>query len=272
MARVTGTGRKGRITREDVQQWVKNLVAAPPAASSRLGHPSHARDRLSVFGPVETKPLTKIKRLGAKALHRAWLHVPHVTQHDEADVTDLEAFREAQAPAAEKEGFKLTPLAFILKACVVALKQYPEFNASLSPDEQSLVLKRYYHLGIAVDTPQGLVVPVLRDVDQKGVFEIARELAALSQRTRDRTITPDDIQGASFSVSNLGGLGGTAFTPIVNAPQVSYFPGVSRTQIKPVWRENQFEPQKCCRSACRTTTGSLTAPPGLASPEPSRPC
>jgi pyruvate dehydrogenase E2 component (dihydrolipoamide acetyltransferase) len=197
----------------------------------------------SQFGPVEEVELTKIKRVGAANLHRAWLHVPHVTQHDEADVTDLEAFRQTQAERAKKEGFKLTPLAFVLKACVAALREHPDFNSSLGPTGDAIIRKYYYHIGIAVDTPQGLVVPVLRDVDQKGVWALAQELAELSLRTRDRKLGPADLQGASFSVSNLGGLGGTAFTPIVNAPQVAIL-GVSKTQIKPQWTGESFEPRQ----------------------------
>lgn len=241
---VDGSGRKGRITRDDVAAWVKQRLAEPAqkGPSTGAGIPPMPEVDFSKFGPVERVKLSKIRRVAAENLHRAWLHVPHVTQHDEADITELEAFR--KSVAGEAEGYKLTPLAFILKACVAALEQFPDFNSSLSPDGMELIRKSYYHFGIAVDTPNGLVVPVIRDVDQKGVFELARELGELGQRTRERKVKPEDLQGASFSVSNLGGLGGTAFTPIVNAPEVAIL-GVSRTQKKPVWSDEKeaFEPR-----------------------------
>ncbi len=243
---VAGSGRKGRIIRDDVTDWVKARLASSPSVSplaSGVGIPPLPEIDFSVFGPVEEVRLSKIRRVAAENLRRAWLNVPHVTQHDEADVTDLEAFRKEMASQVERLGYKLTPLAFILKACVAALKDFPDFNASLSPDGHRLIRKGYYHFGIAVDTPAGLVVPVIRDVDQKGVEALARELAELGVRTRDRKIGLDELQGASFSVSNLGGLGGTGFTPIVNAPEVAIL-GVSRTQIRPRWTGEGFEPRK----------------------------
>jgi pyruvate dehydrogenase E2 component (dihydrolipoamide acetyltransferase) len=198
----------------------------------------------SKFGEIEIQPLSRIRKLSAKNLHRSWLHVPHVTQHDEADVTELEAFRKAHDPEARKKGFKLTPVAFQLKAAAAALRAFPAVNASLDPSGEKLILKKYCHIGVAVDTPNGLVVPVIRDVDQKGLLALAEELVATSVRARDGKLTPADFQGAGFTISSLGGIGGTAFTPVVNAPEVAIL-GVSRAQMKPVWQdaEGQFTPR-----------------------------
>jgi pyruvate dehydrogenase E2 component (dihydrolipoamide acetyltransferase) len=192
------------------------------------------------FGPVEAKPLSRIKRISGANLHRNWVSIPHVTQFDEADITELEAFRKASSADSEKQGFKLTLLAFLLKACMTALRQHPDFNASL--DGETLVVKKYYHIGVAVDTPDGLVVPVIRDVDRKGVFDLARELAEVSKLARDKKLKPGDMQGGTFSISSLGGIGGTAFTPIINAPEVAIL-GVSRSAMRPVYKDGQFVPR-----------------------------
>jgi pyruvate dehydrogenase E2 component (dihydrolipoamide acetyltransferase) len=191
------------------------------------------------FGPVETKPLSRIQKLSGPYLHRNWISIPHVTQFDEADITDLEAFRKAQTAETEKKGFKLTMLAFMIKACVTALRQFPQFNASLDKSGESIVIKKYYHIGVAVDTPGGLVVPVVRDADRKGVFDLAHELAEISKLARDGKLKPGDMQGGTFSISSLGGIGGTAFTPIINAPEVAIL-GVSRSVNRPVWNGKEF--------------------------------
>jgi pyruvate dehydrogenase E2 component (dihydrolipoamide acetyltransferase) len=250
LARVKGTGPKDRITAADVQGFVKGIVgAAPagaptgaPAAGAVLGLPEWPQVDFAKFGPIETKPRSRIKKLAAANLHRNWVMIPHVTQLDEADITDLEAFRKSSSADTEKQGFKLTMLAFLIKACVTALRQYPEFNASLDKTGENLVIKRYYHIGVAVDTPDGLVVPVIRDADRKGVFDLARELAEISKLARDKKLKPGDMQGGTFSISSLGGIGGTAFTPIINAPEVAIL-GVSRSAMRPVYRDGQFVPR-----------------------------
>jgi pyruvate dehydrogenase E2 component (dihydrolipoamide acetyltransferase) len=233
---IPGTGEKSRITKEDV----KRAFGASIGAGG--GIPPIPVQDFAEFGPIETKPLPRLKRLSGPALHRAWLNVPHVTHSDEADVTELDDYRKTLNATAEYKGYRVTMLAFLLKASVVALKEHPEFNASLSPAKDSLILKRYYHLGVAVDTRDGLVVPVIRDVDRKGILELSQELASVSQRMRDGKITPTDIRGASFSISSLGGIGGTGFTPIVNAPEVAIL-GVARAAIKPVWDGTEFQPR-----------------------------
>ncbi|MGH8756830.1 MAG: 2-oxo acid dehydrogenase subunit E2, partial [Burkholderiales bacterium] len=194
------------------------------------------------FGAIEMVPLSRIKKLAGANLHRNWVGIPHVTQHDEADITDLEAFRKSSSAETEKQGFKLTMLSFLIKACVTALKAHPEFNASLDKGGENLVLKKYYHIGVAVDTPEGLVVPVIRDCDRKGVFDLARELADVSKRAREKKLSPAEMQGGCFSISSLGGIGGTAFTPIINAPEVAIL-GVSKAQLKPVYKDGQFAPR-----------------------------
>ena len=196
----------------------------------------------SKFGPVETQPLSRIKKLSGAFLHRNWLSIPHITQNDEADITELEAFRKSQGEEARKTGIKFTVLGFLIKAVVVALKEYPHFNASLAPDGESLILKQYFHIGVAVDTPNGLVVPVIRDADKKGLREIAKELGEVSSRMRDGKINPADLQGGCFSISSLGGLGGTHFTPIINAPEVAIL-GVGKAAMRPVWDGKQFVPR-----------------------------
>jgi pyruvate dehydrogenase E2 component (dihydrolipoamide acetyltransferase) len=237
LARVKGTGPKDRILKEDVQSYVKAELARPRGAGLDL--PPLPQVDFARFGPIETKPLTRIKKLSGANLHRNWVSIPHVTQHDEADITELEAFRRSQAEEARKSGIKFTMLGFLMKAVVVALKQFPEFNASLSADGESLVLKGYFHIGIAVDTPNGLVVPVIRDVDKKGLLELAKELGAVSERMRAGKISPADLQGGCFSISSLGGIGGTLFTPIINAPEVAIL-GVGRAVMKQVWRGDDF--------------------------------
>ncbi|MBI4206880.1 MAG: dihydrolipoyllysine-residue acetyltransferase [Betaproteobacteria bacterium] len=245
LARVKGTGPKERILREDVQSYVKAELARPRGAEGAglgLNLPPLPQVDFARFGPVEMRPLSRIKKLSGANLHRNWVSIPHITQHDEADITELEAFRKAQAEEAKKSGIKFTMLGFLLKASVVALKHHPEFNASLAPDGESLVLKQYYHIGIAVDTPNGLVVPVIRDVDKKGLLELARELGEVSARMRAGKIAPADLQGGCFSISSLGGLGGTNFTPIINAPEVAIL-GVGKAVTKPVWQGREFAPR-----------------------------
>jgi pyruvate dehydrogenase E2 component (dihydrolipoamide acetyltransferase) len=245
LTQVRGTGEKGRITPEDVKAFLRGpatgaTTATPTTAGA--GIPEIPPQDFSKYGPIELRPLSRIKRLSGPHLHRAWLNVPHVTQHDEADITDLEAYRRELDAQARDRGYRVTLLSFLIKAAVSALKQYPEFNSSLSPEKDSLILKRYYHLGIAVDTPEGLVVPVLRDVDRKGIDELSRELGSISQKARDGKLSPTDLQGASFTISSLGGIGGTAFTPIVNAPEVAIL-GVVRAKMAPVWNGESFVPR-----------------------------
>ncbi len=243
LGRVEGTGRKGRIVKEDVQAFVKRVMegaTAGPAAGRLPGIeiPEMPQIDFSKFGPVERQELSRIQKISGPRLHRSGLHVPHVTQHDEADITDLEVFRQENKAAAEEKGFKLTPLAFVMKAVVSALEEFPSVNASLDTEAGELILKKYYHLGIAVDTPGGLVVPVVREVDCKGIMELAEELGEVSQAARDGKLKPDQLQGASFTITSLGGIGGTAFTPVVNAPEVAIL-GVSRAYRKPVWQEDE---------------------------------
>jgi pyruvate dehydrogenase E2 component (dihydrolipoamide acetyltransferase) len=242
LAQVKGSGPRGRITRDDVQGFVKRSLSAPapvaPAASGSGIPPIPAVD-FSQFGPVQTKPLARIRKLSAAHLHRAWLNIPHVTQTDEADITELEAFRKSQG---EESGTKLTLLPFIMKAVAKAIQAYPEFGASLSPDGESLILKQYLHIGFAADTPNGLVVPVVRDVDKKGIVALAQETAELAKKARDGKLKPEEMKGGCFSISSLGGIGGSHFTPIVNAPEVGIL-GVSRGVMKPVWDGKAFQPR-----------------------------
>lgn len=250
LGKVSGGGPKSRILKEDVQAYVKNALAAgttaaaPTAAGGglALGLPAWPSVDFARFGPVETRPLSRIQKISGPALHRNWVMIPHVTQNDEADITELEAFRRQVSEEAARQGVKVTPLALILKAVAATLKVFPEFNASLAPGGDALIVKNYYHLGVAVDTPEGLVVPVIRDVDQKGLIAIARELAEVSQKARDRKLGPAEMQGGTFSVSSLGGIGGTHFTPIINAPEVAIL-GVSRSSTKPVWQGGAFVPR-----------------------------
>jgi pyruvate dehydrogenase E2 component (dihydrolipoamide acetyltransferase) len=240
LSRVEGSGRKGRILREDVQAFVKRTLSQ--GAGGGLGVEPIPEIDFSEFGPVETQPLSKINKLTGKNLHRNWVTVPHVTQFDEADITELEEFRKSLKAEYEKKGVKITFLPFLMKAVVSALKQYPRFNASLDAGGENLILKQYYNLGIAVDTPNGLVVPVLRDVDRKSLVDIASELMELSQRARDKKLSPADMEGGCMTISSLGGIGGTQFTPIINAPEVAIL-GVSRSSMKPVWNGDEFEPR-----------------------------
>jgi pyruvate dehydrogenase E2 component (dihydrolipoamide acetyltransferase) len=245
LARVKGSGPKERILKENVQAYVKAELTRPSrAAAGGIGFnlPPLPLVDFSKFGAVQTQPLSRIKKLSGANLHRNWVSIPHITQHDEADITELEAFRKSQAEEAKKSGIKFTMLGFLMKAAVVALKQYPEFNASLSPDGESLVLKQYYHIGIAVDTPNGLVVPVIRDVDKRGLLELAKDLGEVSARMRAGKISPADLQGGCFSISSLGGLGGTLFTPIINAPEVAIL-GVGKSGMKPTWNGKEFVPR-----------------------------
>ena len=246
LGRVKGTGRKGRVLKDDVQAYVKQTLSAgapaAPAAGLPFQLPAPPDVDFAKFGEVETQPLPRIKKISGAHLHRCWLSVPHVTQFDEADITELEAFRKSQKATAEQAGVKLTFMPFLLKAVAGALTQMPILKASLGADGESLVIKHYTHLGVAVDTPNGLVVPVLRDVNKKGLFDLARELMDLSAKARDGKLLPGDMQGGVFSISSLGGIGGTAFTPIVNAPEVAIL-GVSRSEMKPVWNGNDFTPR-----------------------------
>jgi len=246
LGQVKGSGRKDRIVKDDVQAYVKQVLsagAAPPAAGGLpFQLPAAPTVDFAKFGEVETQPLSRIKRISGAHLHRCWLSVPHVTQFDEADITELEAFRKGQKAAAEKAGVKLTFMPFLLKAVAGALAQMPNLRASLAADGENLIVKYYIHIGVAVDTPNGLVVPVLRDVDKKGIFDLARELMTISAKARDGKLLPGDMQGGVFSISSLGGIGGTAFTPIVNAPEVAIL-GVSRSEMKPMWDGTEFQPR-----------------------------
>jgi pyruvate dehydrogenase E2 component (dihydrolipoamide acetyltransferase) len=243
VSRVSASGPKGRILREDVQAYVKAALARPAGgAGFGFNLPPLPQVDFARFGPIETVALSRIKKLSGANLHRNWVSIPHITQNDEADITELEAFRKSQADEAKKTGVKVTVLSFLVKAVVVALKEFPNFNASLAPDGESLVLKHYYHVGVAVDTPNGLVVPVLRDADKKGLRELAKELGEVSARMRSGKINPADLQGGCFSISSLGGLGGTHFTPIINAPEVAIL-GVGKASMRPLWDGKQFVPR-----------------------------
>ena len=248
LARVKGSGPKGRIVKEDVQGFVKSALAGGGAEAPRasgagfadLGLPAWPKVDFAKFGPVELQPLSRIKKISGPALARNWVMIPHVTQFDEADITELEAFRARVNEENAKGGVKVTPLAFLVKAVVAALKKYPAFNSSLDGD--NLVVKHYWNIGFAADTPNGLVVPVVRDADRKGIFEIAKETSELAAKARDGKLGPADMQGGTFSISSLGGIGGTAFTPIVNAPEVAIL-GVSKAAMKPVWNGREFAPR-----------------------------
>ena len=240
LSRVKGSGRKERITHDDVKAFVKAVMQGGAVAGGGL--PKVPEVDFARFGQVEVKPLSRIKRISGPRLQAAWVNVPHVTQHDEADITDLENLRKELKSDAEKIGAKLTPLAFLVKASVTGLKEFPDFNASLDPSGQNLVYKKYFHIGFAADTPNGLVVPVIHDADKKNVFEIAKELGELAAKARDGKLKADEMMGGCFSISSLGGIGGTAFTPIVNAPEVAIL-GVSKSQMRPVWDGKAFQPR-----------------------------
>ncbi len=256
LTKIKGSGEKGRITKDDLKR------ALSSASGGGLGIPEIPAQDFAKFGPIETKPLTRLKRLAGPHLTRAWLNIPHVTHSDEADITDLESYRKSLDETAKEKGYRVTLLAFLLKASVVVLKEFPEFNSSLAPDKQSLILKRYYHLGVAVDTEDGLVVPVIRDVDRKGILELSQDLADISKRMREGKIAPADIQGGTFSISSLGGIGGTGFTPIVNAPEVAIL-GVVRAAMKPKWDGSAFVPRLmlplCVSYDHRVIDGALAA-------------
>ena len=250
LRQLQGSGPKGRIQQSDVQAYVKAVIAQGGTATAAVGAGAGGSLNLlpwpkvdfAKFGPIESKPLSRIKKLSGANLARNWVVIPHVTNNDEADITDLEAFRVALNQEQAKSGLKITMLAFLIKACVAALKKYPEMNSSLEGD--NLVLKQYWHIGFAADTPNGLVVPVIRDADRKGVLELARETGALAAKAREGKLSPAEMQGGTFSISSLGGIGGTSFTPIINAPEVAIL-GVSRSAMKPVWNEDtqSFEPR-----------------------------
>ena len=245
LTRLKGTGEKGRITKDDVKAFLQGPArpaAAAAAPSGGMGIPEIPAQDFSKFGPIETKPLVRIKRLSGPHLHRSWLNIPHVTHGDESDITEIEAYRKELDTAAKEKGYRVTLLAFLMKASVSALKAFPDVNSSLSPDKESLIYKRYYNIGIAVDTPEGLVVPVIKDVDRKGIAELSQELGAVSKKARDGKLSAADMSGGSFTISSLGGIGGTDFTPIVNAPEVAIL-GVVRSKMQPVWNGKEFVPR-----------------------------
>jgi pyruvate dehydrogenase E2 component (dihydrolipoamide acetyltransferase) len=239
LEKVQGTGPRGRILTTDVHSYVKQALTSSPVSTPMAGIIAGPVIDFKKFGPIEEKALSRIKRLTATNLHRNWISIPHVTQFDEVDITELEVFRKAQQPRAEKSKAKLTLLLFVMKALVQTLKAFPQFNASLSADGQNLIFKKYYHIGIAVDTPNGLVVPVIRNVDQKSLIDLALELGTLSAKAREGKLSADDMQGNTFTISSLGGVGGTAFTPIINAPDVAIL-GLSKMAWKPVYQDEQF--------------------------------
>jgi pyruvate dehydrogenase E2 component (dihydrolipoamide acetyltransferase) len=243
---VAGSGPKGRILRDDVQGFIKRAltqgIAVAPAIPGPFQLPALPEVDFARFGPIETQSLPRIRRLSGAHLHRCWLRVPHVTQFDWADITELEVFRRGQKDRAEEEGVRLTLMPFLMKACVTALRTMPRFNSSLTSDGEGLVLKQYLHIGVAVDTSNGLVVPVIRDLDQKGVFQLARELSEIGERARQGKLSPSDLQGGCFSISSLGGIGGSFFTPLVNAPEVAIL-GVSQAEMRPLWNGKEFLPR-----------------------------
>jgi pyruvate dehydrogenase E2 component (dihydrolipoamide acetyltransferase) len=253
LSAVRGSGPKGRITEDDVRQHVKAVMtggarpAAAPAAAAAgpgMGLPAWPVVDFAKFGPVERVEMSRIRKISGPALTRNWVMIPHVTNHEDADITELEAFRVQlnNENAKNKDVPKLTMLAFLIKACVAALKKFPDFNSSIDPEGGAIIRKNYWHIGFAADTPQGLVVPVIKDADKKGVFEIANETSALAAKARDGKLGPSDMQGGTFSISSLGGIGGTYFTPIINAPEVAIL-GVCRSQTRPVWDGKQFAPR-----------------------------
>jgi pyruvate dehydrogenase E2 component (dihydrolipoamide acetyltransferase) len=241
---VAASGLRGRIVKDDVKAFVKQQLTQPPVAATGGGLPTLPAVDFSRFGPIETVPLSRIRARGADNLHRSWVNIPHVTQHDDADVTDLESFRKALKAEAERRGVKLTLLPFLIKACCQALAEFPVFNASLDPEARNFIMKGYCNVGIAVDTDDGLLVPVIRDANQKGIWTLAAEAAALADKARQRKLGPNDMQGGTFSISSLGALGGTGFTPIINAPEVAIL-GVARLTRRPVWDGAAFAPRDC---------------------------
>lgn len=243
VAAVKGTGPRGRVLQEDVHSWVKQRLVDPAVGSGGIsGLPALPEIDFSRFGPVERVELNKLRKVSAANLHRSWVTIPHVTQHDLADITELEAFRQSENARLGKEGVKLTMLAFLVRACAVALAKFPRFNSSMTVDGEALIEKRYIHIGVAVETENGLMVPVLRDADKKGIVQIAAEVSELAAKARNRKLTPADMQGGTFSISSLGGIGGTAFTPIVNWPEVAIL-GVSKSEMTPRWNGKEFAPR-----------------------------
>lgn len=243
LAQIAGSGPKSRILREDVQGFVKSQLAQlQSGGGSPMNLPAAPQIDFAKFGAVETRPLSRIKKISGKNLQRNWMTIPHVTQFADADISEMEAFRQSQKAEMDKQKVKLTPLVFIMKAVVASLKAFPHFNASLDASGENLVMKNYFHIGVAVDTPDGLVVPVIRNVDQKGLVDLAKELSVISEKARNKQLTPGDMQGGCFSISSLGGIGGTAFTPIINAPEVAIL-GVSKSSHKPVYQDGAFVPR-----------------------------
>jgi len=245
LSQINGAGARGRILQEDVRQFVKAALIRPASDSRPIegaGIPPMPEVDFSRWGPIDTKPISRIQRLSGRYLHRAWLNIPHVTHHDDADITELESFRQSLKQDKAHSGTRITILSFLMRAVVSALKAFPTFNASLSTDGESLILKQYFHIGVAVDTDNGLVVPVIRDVDSKGIVQLAKELAEISARARDGKLKPGEMQGGCMSISSLGGIGGTAFTPIVNAPEVAIL-GVTRSRMTPIWNGTEFQPR-----------------------------
>ena len=248
LSKLSGSGRKNRITKEDVQNYVKQAVTkaesgvATVSAASGSGIPAMPEVDFSKFGEIETQDLPRIKKISGKNLHRVWLNIPAVTHHDEVDITNLEDFRKELKDEAAKQGVRITLLAFIMKALAANLKQFPTFNSSLTPDGECLILKKYFHIGVAVDTPNGLVVPVIRDVDKKSVYDLAHDLGEMSVKARDGKLKSQDMQGGSMTISSLGGIGGTSFTPLVNAPEVAIL-GLTRSRMQPVWNGKEFIPR-----------------------------
>lgn len=243
LTQVPGTGRKNRIVTKDIHDYVKAKLQLVQSGGGGLGIEKMPQIDFTQFGEIEEKPLGRIKKWTAKNLHRNWVSIPHVTQFDEADITELEVFREENKKEAAAQGIKLTPLVFIMKACVSALKHFPQFNASLSANGETLIYKKYFHIGFAVDTPNGLVVPVVRDVDNKGLFDLAKEIVLMSDKAREGKLKNDEMQGSCFTITSLGGIGGTGFTPIINAPDLAIL-GVSKASIKPVFVNETWVPRK----------------------------
>jgi pyruvate dehydrogenase E2 component (dihydrolipoamide acetyltransferase) len=242
LPRVRGSGHKGRVTADDVKTYVKEILRGGGPVARGPALPALPVVDFAKYGPVETEPLSRIQKISGPRLHASWVNIPHVTQHDEADITELEERRAALKDTAQQRGIKLTPLAFIIRAVALALAEMPLFKSSLAPDGESLLVKKYTHIGFAADTPQGLVVPVIRDADKKDIYELAKSLATLSERARTGKLQADDIQGGVFTISSLGGIGGRFFTPIINAPEVAIL-GVSRSSWQPVYRDMAFVPR-----------------------------
>jgi pyruvate dehydrogenase E2 component (dihydrolipoamide acetyltransferase) len=242
LGRIKGSGNKQRVTLDDVKAFIKSVMTGQVSSGGAAALPALPQIDFSKFGPVEEKALGRIQKISGPRLHASWVNIPHITQHDEADITNMEAKRQSLKAEASDAGIKLTPLAFVIRAVVQALEEFPVFNTSMGPDNKTLVWKQYVHIGFAADTPNGLVVPVIRDADQKNLFAIASELAELSSRAREGKLKPAEMQGGCFTVSSLGGIGGTSFTPIINAPEVAIL-GVPRSKMQPVWNGSEFEPR-----------------------------